>query len=134
MWQPQTEALFDIRVIDTDAQSHVQRSVDAVLASAEREKKRKYSEAAMARHASFSPFVLSVDGQMRREARVFMKRVAEKLAITWQRSYSEVMGWVQARMSFAILRATNRCIRGSRVKWRSGLGMDDGAGLAIIMR
>ena len=134
VWQPQTEALFDIRVIDTDAQSHVQRSVDAVLASAEREKKRKYSEAAMARHASFSPFVLSVDGQMGREARVFMKRVAEKLAIKWQRSYSEVMGWVQARMSFAILRATNRCIRGSRVKWRSGLGMDDGAGLAIIMR
>ena len=88
----------------------------------------------MARHASFSLFVLSVDGQMGREARVFMKRVAEKLAIKWQRSYSEVMGWVQARMSFAILRATNRCIRGSRVKWRSGLGMDDGAGLAIIMR
>ena len=73
VWQPQTEALFDIRVIDTDAQSHVQRSVDAVLASAEREKKRKYSEAAMARHASCSPFVLSVDGQMVREARVFMK-------------------------------------------------------------
>ena len=46
--------MFDIHVIDTDTQSYVQHSVDAVLASAEREKKRKYSEAAMACHASFS--------------------------------------------------------------------------------
>ena len=35
-------------------------------------------------------------------------------------SHSEVMGWVRARMAFAILRATNLCLRGSRVKWRSG--------------
>ena len=34
VWQPQTKALFDIRVIATDAQSHAQRSVDAVLLSA----------------------------------------------------------------------------------------------------
>ena len=63
------------------------------------------------------------------------EKLAEKLAMKWQRSYSEVMEWVQARMSFAIVyvRATNRCIRGSRVKWRSRLGMDEGAGLAIIM-
>ena len=115
--------MIAIRVIDTDAQSHVQcsRSVDAVLASAEREKKRKYSGAAMAHHAFFSPLVSSVDGQMGQEARVFMKQVVEKLAIKWQRSYSEVMGWVQTRMSFAILKSTNRCIRGPRVNGEAGL-------------
>ena len=59
VWQSQTEALFDICVIDTDTQFHAQRSVDAILASAERVK-RKYSEAAMARHALFSPFVCMV--------------------------------------------------------------------------
>ena len=77
VWQPQTEALFDIRVIDSDAQSHVQCSVNAVLASAEGEK-GKYSESAMSRLASFSPFVLSVDSRMGQEARVFMKRVAKE--------------------------------------------------------
>ena len=41
VWQPQAQALFDVRVIDTDAPSHVQRSVAAILASAETEKKRK---------------------------------------------------------------------------------------------
>ena len=31
------------------------------------------------------------------------------------------------------LRATNRCVRGSRVMWRRGIGMEDGAGLAAAM-
>ena len=35
-WQLQTEVLFDICVIDTEAQSHVRRTVAAVLSSAER--------------------------------------------------------------------------------------------------
>ena len=35
VWQPQTEALFDIRVVDTDAQSYTEHSVEAVLSSAE---------------------------------------------------------------------------------------------------
>ena len=37
--------------------------------------------------------------------------------------------YVRARLAFAIIRATSLCLRGSRVKWRSGLGMDDGAPL-----
>ena len=37
VWQPQTVALLDVRVIDTDAQSYVDRSVDAILSSAEHE-------------------------------------------------------------------------------------------------
>ena len=40
MYCSKTEALFDIRVMDTDAQSHAHHSVNAVLATVEREKKR----------------------------------------------------------------------------------------------
>jgi len=35
VWQPQTEALFDIRVVDTDARSYCGRTPTAVLCSAE---------------------------------------------------------------------------------------------------
>ena len=132
VWQPQAEALFDVRVVDTDAQSYVQRAVSAVLASAEREKKRKYSQAIEARHASFFPFVLSVDGLLAREARFVLKHFADRLATKWSRPYPEVMGWVKTRLSFATLRATNRRLRGSRTKWRSDLGLEDGAGLALV--
>ena len=39
VWQPQTVALLDVRVIDTNAQSYASHTVDAVLCSAEQEKK-----------------------------------------------------------------------------------------------
>ena len=38
VWQAQTVALFDVRVVDTDAQSYINRSVHTILASAEAEK------------------------------------------------------------------------------------------------
>ena len=69
---------------------------------------------------------------MAHEAHSTVKRVASKLSTKWGRSCGEVMGWVQSRLSFAILWVMNRCVRGSRVRWRSGFGMEDGAGLAMI--
>ena len=35
---------------------------------------------------------------------------------------------------FALVRASGLCLRGSRVKCRSGLGFDDGASLPTIMQ
>ena len=78
VWQPQAEALFDIRVIDTDSQSHAHRSVNAELAAAEKEKKR-YTQAPQACHASFSPIVLTVDGLTAQEARFMVQRTARAL-------------------------------------------------------
>jgi len=46
-------------------------------------------------------------------------------------TYGVVMGWVQARLSFAILRATLLCVCGSRTKWRS-LGIVDDASLPLL--
>ena len=43
VWQSQTEALFDIRVVDTDAWPYCGCTSIAVLSSAEAEKKCKYS-------------------------------------------------------------------------------------------
>ena len=64
-----------------------------------------------------------------REANSIIKLLATKIALKWEKPLSEVTGWVRATLAFAILRATNLCIRGSRVKWRSAVHMDDGAGL-----
>ena len=55
-------ALLDVRVVDTDAQSYTNHPVGAILSSAEHEKKNKYTAAAESRRASFTPFVVSVDG------------------------------------------------------------------------
>ena len=56
-----------------------------------------------------------------------------KLSAGWERSYGEVLGWIKARLSFTIVRATDLCLRGSHVRWRSGTDIDDGAGLLVVM-
>ena len=68
VWIPQAEALFDIRVTDTDAASYIDHSVVAVLASAEEVKKW-----------SFTPFVVSVDGALGHKALMFLQWLADKL-------------------------------------------------------
>ena len=114
----QTTTFFDVRVVDSDASSYVQRDVNAVLSSIEQLKKQKYSQAAECVHASFTPFVVTADGALGVEGKAFVHLLSEKIAATWHKPNSEVMGYVRARLMFAILRATNLCIRGSQVKWR----------------
>ena len=77
LWQLQIEALLDVCVMDTDAQYYVNRTVDAVLASAEQEKK-KYSETVEASCVSFIPFITSVDGALGCEANVILKRIGKR--------------------------------------------------------
>jgi len=130
VWQPQTEALFDIRVIDTDAQSYSTRTPLAVLCSAEAEKKHKYSQACHDCCATFTPLCVSVDGVFGPEMEFFVKRLSDFLAAKWESPYGVVMGCMRAHLSFAILRAT-LCVHGSRTKWRS-LGIIDGASLPLL--
>ena len=40
--------------------------------------------------------------------------------------------WIKVHFAFAMVRATNLCFRGSLVHWRSGTGIDDGAGLPYV--
>ena len=65
VWILQAEALFDVRVTDTDATSYINHSVSAVLATAEEEKKLSTAEL---HHASFTSFIVSVDGTLEHEA------------------------------------------------------------------
>ena len=56
-----------------------------------------------------------------------MKRLSESLALKWSASYGEVLGWLRAGMSCAVVRATNLYLRGSRIKLRNDFGFEDGA-------
>ena len=78
-----------------------------------------------------TPLCISVDGMLGSEVEFFVKRLSDFLAVIWERPYGVVTGWVRACLSFAILRATLLCVRGSHTKWRS-LGIVDHASLSII--
>jgi len=62
VWQPQAEVLFNIRMTDTDTQSYQSHTPQSVLASTEKDKKRKYSDSCADCRASFTPLCFSVDG------------------------------------------------------------------------
>ena len=85
-------------------------------------------------NASFTPFVVTADGALGLEAKTFIRHLADKITAIWHKSYSEVLGYVRARMLFAVLRATNLCICGSRVKWRRKMEIEDGTGLPYLSK
>jgi hypothetical protein len=132
VWLPQSEALFDIRIVDTDAQSYVNRSPSDVLASAEKEKKDKYQQACIERRALFTPLCISVDGMLGNETTVYIKKLADMLSLKWSSNYNHILCWLRTHLSFAILRASILCLRGSRTKWRS-VSICDGSPLNLIM-
>jgi hypothetical protein len=79
-----------------------------VIAMQEKEKKWKYLEPCLEQQRHFTPFVCSTDGLLGCEAETFAKRLAAKLAIKWQKTYSQVCGYVKACLSIAIIHATHR--------------------------
>jgi hypothetical protein len=112
VYESQVEASLDIRVADTDAESFKIKSVLQVLKTRETEKNRKYKKDCEERRWHFAPFVCSVDGALGKEALGFLTRLAHKLVVKWHSSYSVVMGFVRARLSLSILRATALCVSG----------------------
>ena len=73
VWQPQCDAIFDVRIVDTDAPSYHSRTLPDVLQSAELEKNRKYLQACQDRRAAFTPLCVSVDGLLGKETDFFIR-------------------------------------------------------------
>jgi hypothetical protein len=135
MWKNQHETIIDIRVTDTDANAHKHQHPYAVLKKQETEKRKKYLQPCLDQRRSFVPFVVSTDGLLGLQAKNLLKQIAKRLAAKWEQPYSVVRGFVNARINLAILRATNLCIRGSRVpasKMSKRVQWQDGAGLGLF--
>ena len=134
VWTPQSDALFDVRIVDTDAQTYCDRSPMDVLSAAESEKQKKYAQACSNRRALFTPLCVSVNRMMVREASGFVKRLAERFSFKWGHIYNNILGWIRTRLAFFILRASTLhvCLRGSRTKWRS-IDFVDGTPLNLTM-
>ena len=134
LWKNQVETIVDIRVTDTDANAYKHQNPHDVLRKQETEKKKKYLRPCLDQRRSFVPFVVSTDGLIGREAKNLLRQIALRLTAKWDQPYSVVKGFVNSRISLAILRATNLCIRGSRVpasKMSKRVQWLDGAGLGL---
>jgi hypothetical protein len=116
VWERELVTYFDTRVIDTDAASYLSVPVADALLRAEKEKVRKYADACRAIRTSFTPFVISTDGALAPQASHFVRHLASRLAVKWQKPLSTVLSWLRPRLSCALVRACSYCIRGPRAR------------------
>ena len=115
LWEKGRTCILDIRITDTDAKSYQSSSSEKVLERCAKLKKDKYEQVCIERRRTFCPLVYSVDGMACKTARAFEKRVASKLATKMDRRYSEMVGFVRARMSLVVIRSNTLLLRGARV-------------------
>ena len=129
----ETTAIFDIRVTDLDNPS--QRGSDAkkTLARHEREKKAKYLEACKHNRQHFTPLVFSIDGFLGSECNAAVKCVSLLIAKKWNRTYSQVCGFVRSRLCIALVRSSSCCLRWdcNRNLKQIGIPWDSGSGLGL---
>ena len=113
-------------------QTKVSDRAAAVLRTQEKGKELKHKTACEATRRDFVPFIVSTDGCLGEAAEAFLKRLGRRLAEKWQRAYSQVFGFIKARMSIAILRASSQCLRGPRGRVQGAVCvMEDGAALGV---
>ena len=134
-YEKQTSCIIDVRVTDSDSPSNLSASPEKVLLRHEKEKKKKYLEACLEERRHFSPYVCDCYGLLGSEAKAVNKKLAAKLANKWKAPYSSTCGFINARISIAIIKATPLCLRGSRIPFRNMSSKwcqwDDGAGLLL---
>ena len=108
--------MFDIIIVNLDAGSYLLMTPEKALAKAEKEEKDLYLQACLERRRTFTPMVYSADGIPGAEALAAQKRLAALLSYKLKQEYSEMCGFVRARMSLAIVRSNSLLLRGPRDK------------------
>ena len=74
-----------MHVVNIDAKSHSEKTLEKFLQEAERANKKVYLEACLQKRRHFSHFVASVDGLLVVDATSTLKGIASHLTTKWQK-------------------------------------------------
>ena len=127
--------MFDIIIVNLDAGSYLSMIPEKTLAKAEEEKKDLHLQARLDRRRNFTPMVYSVDRIPGSEALAAKKRLSALLRYKLKQEYSEMCGFVRARMSLEIVRSNSLLLSGSHDKGariRQRPELKDGAVMALL--
>ena len=127
--------MFDIRIFNHNAGSYLRMTPEKALSKAEKEKNDLYLQACLERRITFTPMVYSSDGIPGAEAIAAQKRLAALLSYKMKREYSEMCGFVRARILLSIVRSNSLLLHGLRDKgsriWQRP-ELTDGAVMALL--
>ena len=135
-----TRTYVDIRVPYPDTTTSKRKPLPQILKEHESEKITKYRaicETHPHLQGSFQPFVVTTDGVLGPCAQQVVQQLVNHLCDKWKRkTRGEVMAWVRARLSVAVVRAVSACIRGNRRRpaaegWE--VGFNDAAALGPLL-
>ena len=108
-------AFFDVLVFHQHAQSYRATPLPNIYRSQEREKRCQYEMLIReVDRGTFTPLVFSTAGGAAPAAGAFLKRLSSLLATKRDLPYAMTISWLRCRLSFALLRASILCLRGSR--------------------
>ena len=113
--------MFDIRIVNLDAGSYLRMTPEKYLAKSEKDNKDLYLQDRLERSRTFNPMVYSVDGIPGAEAMAAQKRLDALLSYKLKREYSEMCGFVEARMLLAKVRSNSLLLRGPQERARPRL-------------
>ena len=106
---------FDVRVFNPFAPSNSHGPLADTYRKHEADKRRLYGERVRdVEQATFIPVIFSTTGGMGKPAKSFYRRLASLLSEKNNISYSKCMELIRCKLTFALLRSSIVCIRGSR--------------------
>ena len=107
LYDRNTSCIIDVQVTDTDQPFYLSTTPQKALKIGEGTKKKKYLSAYLEQGRHFPPYVVDCYGLLDEEAKASNRRIRSKLAEKLKSPYLAVMGFVNDRVSIAILGATH---------------------------
>ena len=105
------------KVVSPYSRSYSSMTTASLFRMAENSKIREYAERIRdVEHGDFNPLVFTTAGGMAPQCQVVVKKLAAVLSDKQGISKSVVTGWLRCRLSFALLRTTLLCVRGTRAR------------------
>ena len=105
-----------MRIFHPNASSYRSMNLQEAFRHHEQAKKREYGERVRLSMVFPPPPPRTVHNWEPRSRihHCVYKRLADLISTKQQKQYSDVLGWLRCRLSFAILRSAIMCVRGSR--------------------
>ncbi len=114
-WSRMRSAFFDFVGYNPYAKSYRDKTLEQNFRNLEQKKRREYEQRINeVEHADFSPMAYSITGGLGPQADIVTKRLSVRIAAKQEIPKLVAAGWINCRISFAIIRSALVCIRGSR--------------------
>ena len=114
-WCSGQKALFDVKVFNPVASRYRNTPLSKCYIITENEKKKQYNERVLqVEHGSFTPLVMSSNGEFGRECKRFYSKLAEQIAEKRKQPYSIISSWIKRKITFSLLPSIGLCLRGSK--------------------